>query len=144
MATPYQVDRGGRATKSQTPADVNAATGLVSTVRDLARFDIALDTGDAVRLEHLAAAWTNVVTSSGAPLPSGLGWFVQNYNGQRLIWHFGLVPGAGSSLVIKVPARNLTLILLANSDGLSAPYALPDGDVTSSLFAKLFLRLFVG
>jgi hypothetical protein len=45
--------------------------------------------------------------------------------------------------VLKVPARDLTLILLANSDGLSAPYALSDGDVTASLFARLFLRLFV-
>ncbi len=37
----------------------------------------------------------------------------------------------------------VTLILLANSDGLSAAYGLSNGDVTTSLFAKLFLRLFV-
>jgi hypothetical protein len=36
------------------------------------------------------------------------------------------------------------LILLANSDGLSAPFALENGDVTTSLFAKTFLRLITG
>jgi hypothetical protein len=38
----------------------------------------------------------------------------------------------------------LTLILLANSDGLSEPFSLQNGDVTTSLFARTFLRLFVG
>ena len=38
----------------------------------------------------------------------------------------------------------LTLILLANSDGLSAPFPLQEGDVNASLFARAFLRLFVG
>ena len=88
-------------------------------------------------------AWSNVTTSSGAPLPSGLGWFVQNYNGERLVWHFGATSGAASSLLIKVPRRDITLILLANSDGLSPP-SISEGDVTASLFAKLFLRVFVG
>ena len=87
-------------------------------------------------------AWNNVTTSSGAPLPSGLGWFVQNYNGERLVWHFGVTSGAASSLLIKVPGRDLTLILLANADSLSPP-SISEGDVTASLFAKLFLRLFV-
>jgi CubicO group peptidase (beta-lactamase class C family) len=75
--------------------------------------------------------------------PTGLGWFVQAYNGAHLVWHFGVAPGAYSSLILKVPSRNLTLILLANSDGLNQPFALDRGDVTASLFAKLFLSLFV-
>ena len=47
-------------------------------------------------------------------------------------------------MIVKVPSRGLTLILLANSDGLSEPFALPNGDVNASVFAKAFLRLFVG
>ena len=39
------------------------------------------------------------------------------------------------------PSRNVTFILLANSDGLSAPFNLPAGDVTKSVFASLFLKL---
>ena len=48
-----------------------------------------------------------------------------------------------SSLIVKVPNRRLTLILLANSDGLTAPFALEAGDVTASIFARTFLRTFV-
>ena len=78
LATPYRVDRGGKASRSEyRPQDVNAATGMVSTAQDLARFDAALDDGDLLHSDLLAVAWSNVTTSSGAPLPSGLGWFVQ-------------------------------------------------------------------
>jgi CubicO group peptidase (beta-lactamase class C family) len=143
LASPYRVDRSGRATRTDYPAqDVNAATGLISTARDLARFDAALDDQILVRTDLLSVAWNNVRTSNGATLPTGLGWFVQSYNGERLIWHFGAVTDAASSLMIKVPRRDLTLILLANSDALS-PASIAEGDVTVSLFAKLFLRLFV-
>jgi hypothetical protein len=32
--------------------------------------------------------------------------------------------------------------MLANSDGLSSPFALGAGDINASAFARLFLRLF--
>jgi len=137
VAVPYKVDPSRRATPSDYPrASVSAATGVVSTVRDLARFDISLDILLAASTRQ--RAWEN----SGS-MPTGLGWFVQRYNGQRLVWHFGLARDAYSALYIKVPSRNITLILLANSDGLAAPYNLANGDVTTSLFAQLFLKLFV-
>ncbi len=132
MAVPYRVDRSGKATRGDYPTDrVSTATGLISTALDLARFDSAIDNDELVHGELRAVAWTNVTTSSGAALPSGLGWFVQSYNGERLVWHFGAVRDTSSSLVLKVPGRDITLILLANSDGLSAPYALAEGDVTA-------------
>ena len=74
--------------------------------------------------------------------PTGLGWFVQKYNGETVVWQFGQTPNGYSSLILKIPAKRLTLILLANSDGLSSSFDLPSGDVTKSLFAVLFLRLF--
>ena len=78
-----------------------------------------------------------------SPLPTGLGWFVQNYHGEPIVWQFGMIRGGYSSLIVKAPNLGLTFIVLANSDGLSAPFALESGDVTSSIFATLFLRLFV-
>src|SRR5262249_3475062 len=137
-------DRNGKASRSDyAPRGLDAALGIVSTVRDLARYDIALDDGVLVRPEYLDVAWHNATSASGAALPTGLGWFVQTYNGERVVWHFGYAPNAYSSLILKVPGRSLTLILLANSDGLSAPFSLADGDVTASLFARTFLRLFL-
>lgn len=140
LAVPYRIDGRGSAVRSEHAAQaLTASTGLVSTVRDLARFDAALgDGGVLLQASTREMAWTPL-----GSMPTGLGWFVQSYNGERLVWHFGLAKDAYSSLVLKVPGRGLTLILLANSDGLSAPYALENGDVTASLFARLFLRLFV-
>ncbi len=141
QAVPYSVDDRGRPTRSDAPSGtLSASTGVVSTVRDLARFDAAL--GDGVLLESgtLSRAWAPV-----GSMPTGLGWFVQSHKGERVVWHFGLSRGAYSSLVVKVPDRGLTLILLANSDGLAGPpYTLSDGSVTSNLFASLFLGLFLG
>ena len=143
IAIPYKVDKRGKLTRTELEAEgITAASGLVSTVRDLARFDAAID-ADLLLLEDTRnAAWTHGVNSQSQPLPTGLGWFVQTYRNDRVVWHFGLVPNAYSSLIIKLPARRLTLILLANSDGLSAPFQLDSGDVTKSLFATLFLRLY--
>jgi CubicO group peptidase (beta-lactamase class C family) len=139
LAVPYKVDKRGRLTRTELPPDaINAATGLVSTVRDLARFDAALDRPLLLREETLAAAWTP--QSNAAPV--GLGWFVQYYRGEPVVWHFGLIQNGYSSLIVKLPSRDLTLILLANSDGLSAPFQLEAGDVTKSLFATIFLRLY--
>jgi len=72
----------------------------------------------------------------------GLGWFVQTVNRKRVVWHFGNAPGAYSSLLIKLPDQRLTLILLANSDGLTAPFPLANGDIMVSPFARVFLGLF--
>jgi hypothetical protein len=45
-------------------------------------------------------AWQPAI-SGLAPLPTGLGWFVQGYNGQPVIWQFGRIDGAYSSLIVK-------------------------------------------
>ncbi len=142
QAVPYKVDSRGRPTRSSAPGGtLNASTGVVSTVRDLARFDAALgEPGILLESSTLSRAWEPV-----GSMPTGLGWFVQRHNGERVVWHFGLARDAYSSLIVKVPGRGLTLILLANSDGLvGPPYNLSDGNVSNNLFASLFLRLFVG
>jgi CubicO group peptidase (beta-lactamase class C family) len=143
IAIPYKVDKRGRPTRTELSAEgINAATGLVTTVRDFARFDAALDEAVLLNDDTLGVAWSNTTNSQQTALPTGLGWFVQTYRGQKVVWHFGLVANGYSSLVVKLPSRHLTFILFANSDGLSAPFQLDTGDVTRSLFATLFLRLF--
>lgn len=140
LAVPYRVDprTSSRGRTTMPPVAVDASTGIISTVQDLARFDSALDAGVL-----LSPALRNMAWTQAWPLPTGLGWFVQAYNGEPIVWQFGLVENAYSSLVLKVPNRRLTVIMLANSDGLTAPFALEHGDVTTSLFARLFLRLLV-
>lgn len=143
MASPYKVDRRGRTSRSELPPPAfDGATGIIASARDLAKFVAALDEHVLLRPATLQESWT-IAAHNSATTPFGMGWFVQTYRGEQLVWHFGYVAGAYSSLVLHVPGRRLTLILLANSDGLSAPFSLQDGDVTSSLFARTFLRLFL-
>ena len=142
LAVPYKVDKKLHPARTElAPEGINAATGLVSTVRDLAQFDFALDDGTLLRDTTLAAAWAAASGPGGAPQPTGLGWFVQNYRGVPLVWQYGVVTNAYSGMVLKIPSRRVTMILLANSDGLVNSFQLEAGDVTRSPFALVLLRM---
>ena len=142
LAVPYKVDKRGHATRTELPSEgINAATGLVASARDLANFDLALDKGVLLREDSLQAAWSPAVTPGGGAAPTGLGWFVQNYRGTAVIWQFGIIDNAYSAMIVKIPARRTTMILLANSDGLAIPFQLDTGDVTRSPFALVLLRM---
>jgi CubicO group peptidase (beta-lactamase class C family) len=143
LATPYAVN-GGRATASSYVANtLTPASGLISTVIDLERFDLALKAGFVLRPEWRTFAWTPPNDADGNPLPHAYGWFVQNYNGGKIVWQFGVSDNASSSMIMMLPQRGVTLILLANSQGLARPFDLAAGDVTVSPFARLFLSVFV-
>jgi len=142
IAVPYKVTGRNKADRMELPiATMSATAGLVSTVRDLAKLDRALDDRILLLDETLAAAWSPTFDRSGHATPMGLGWFVQYHRNERVVWHFGQIPNAYSSLILKLPAKGITFILLANSDGLSNPFQLQAGDVTRSLFATVFLKL---
>jgi CubicO group peptidase (beta-lactamase class C family) len=145
LAKPYAVDADGHASLSQYAATtLTPAAGLISTSRDLASFDLGLKQGVLLRrAESIAQAWSAPVDRAGQPLPHGIGWFVQSYNGDPVLWQFGLGDSASSSLVVTLPNRGLTLILLANSDGLVKPFSLEAGRLTASPFGRLFLGLFI-
>jgi CubicO group peptidase (beta-lactamase class C family) len=143
LATPYAVDAQRRSSATQYSVEtLTPASGMISTVRDLAQFDLALRKGVLVRTETLALAWRAPVGRDRQPLPHGLGWFVQGYNGETVVWQFGVGDNSSSSMMVTLPARGLTLIMVANSQGLVRPFPLASGDVTVSPFGKLFLGLF--
>ena len=119
---------------------LSASAGMVSTVMDLAKFDVAMDLDLIISKESKEAMFTATRSNSGKRLPYGLGWFVQEHNGMKLVWHYGHAPRAYSSLILKYLDQESTLILLANSDGASAPFHLGAGDVLKSPFAPAFLE----
>lgn len=139
IAKPYVV-RGNRPTLSEyPPKGVNASAGLVSTVRDLARYDAAIDDHVLMSPSTQLIAWTPFRLASGRDAPYALGWFVQSTVAGRAVWHYGQWP-TFSSLILKLPDRDVTLILLANSDGLSSRFPLTAGDVAASPFARAFIE----
>jgi CubicO group peptidase (beta-lactamase class C family) len=124
------------------PSSFNVAAGLVASATDVARYSMAIDRNAFVSAATQAAAFTPFVTTGGLTTPYGLGWFVSDIGGHRLIWHYGYWV-ANSSLIIKEPARGLTFVLLANSDMLSRPANLGAGDLMSSRPAREFVNAFV-
>lgn len=144
LALPYATDSLGRHVQS-TPPDPQgdgAAGGVISTAVDLARFDIALTTDRLITPASREIMWTPGRSASGATLPYGLGWFVTEYRGERVVWHTGLWEERYSALYAKIPARSLTLILLANSDGLKWESRLDEAVLERSPFATAFLEAF--
>ena len=145
LAKPYRTDTDGKLVQSEEPnRGIGTANGVVTTVLDLAKFDAAVDEHKLVSAATQEQMWTNARTNDGRPIPYGLGWFVQNIGGTRVIWHNGYLPDRYSALYLKVPEKRLTLIVLANSDALSARFQLAKGDVTRSPIACAFLSDFVG
>jgi CubicO group peptidase (beta-lactamase class C family) len=145
LARPYCIDATGNVVRSDPPPPQGdgAAGGVVSTAADLASFDVALDEGKLLTRPSCEAMWSPGRAPSGASLPYGLGWFVKEVGGQTLVWHTGLWEEKYSALYLKVPARNLTLILLANSDGLTWESRLDEAAVERSPFAAAFLDAFL-
>src|SRR5262249_23200532 len=126
-----------------TATTLTPASGVISTVDDFAQFDLAMKNGLLLRPETLAQAWLPPTNRLGQLLPHGMGWFAQGYHGELIVWQFGISDAGSSSMVLEVPGRGMTLVLLANSSGLVKPYPLSAGDVTVSPFARLFLGLVV-
>ena len=139
LATPYHIAEDGTLQLSDPPGPQGdgAAGGIVSTVRDLAAFDIALDSGKLLEPSVREEMWT----ATGPNIPYGLGWFVKELDGEHVVWHTGLWEGKYSALYLKVPARGYTLIMLANSDGLRWESRLDEAVVERSPFARAFLDL---
>jgi CubicO group peptidase (beta-lactamase class C family) len=122
------------------PKHFVTAAGLVSTVGDVLFFSMALDGEQLLRPATKQLAFTAAKSSSAKVLPYGMGWFLQERRGVKILWHYGW-DRANSTLFIKIPERGLTFVLLGNSEALSRKFDLGrDADVTRSPFAREFLR----
>jgi CubicO group peptidase (beta-lactamase class C family) len=148
MPKPYKLDQDGNVVESNTfrpPLEyMSAASGLISTVMDLAKYDVAIDRDIVYSPQAKQQIWTLGVSPTGRRFPYGLGWFVFVYRGgrSRLPWHYGWYLDAFSSLLLKVPDQQLTFILLACTDRASSVFALGNGDLIRSAFATAFLDSF--
>ena len=125
------------------PTYFGTAAGLVSTANDVVKFSIALDKSMLLNDSLRELSIRPVKDLSGNSLPYGLGWFIQDYKGTKVVWHYGHWFGS-SSLIIKVPEKELTFVVLANSDGLSRRTGLgKNANIHSSPVAPVFLNHFL-
>ena len=126
------------------PSYFGSSAGLVASALDLAEFSIALDEDLLLSQETKELMFTPMVSNSGDTLPYGLGWFIHWENNLKIIWHYGYWT-AISTLIIKVPEKDVTFVLIANNDMLSraSDGIGSDSDVTRSVPAEEFLNGFV-
>lgn len=146
LPMPPQAERERRELLGDAFAHLNGvctSSGIVSTVVDMARFDIALDQGKLLSEESRRAMWTPMQRSSGErspgdEFPYGIGWFVGEVEGLEVLWHYGWLPPGVSALYVKVPARELSFFLLSNTDRLSTGIDW-NGGLGASPFARACL-----
>ena len=143
LAQPYQFDDQYNIVPGMYQLTHSPAAGGLSSVADLARFDIALDNGEllgeAAYREMLAPS---VRTVQDRPdLTYALGWYVQDFDDLQLIWHTGRWQPSTSALYLKVPEFDLTFVVLANTDNLTVPFpGIGQGDLSKSLPMLTFLH----
>ncbi|MEQ8953482.1 MAG: serine hydrolase domain-containing protein, partial [Gammaproteobacteria bacterium] len=145
LAPPHRMGESGAIEPAPYPAPQGdgAAGGIITTVLDLARFDIALDQDMLISAESREAMMEPTQSNSGEALPYGLGWYVQNYPGHKLIWHSGWWEDAYSALYLKIPEQELSFIVLANSEGVWWGNPLDRAEVQQSEFAQAFISAFL-
>ena len=122
--------------------EMNASSGIIASARELALYSIALDEGRILEPDLREKMWTPPTEVDGTPASYAYGWWVQEWQGQKLVWHGGWWPDAYAGLLLKVPEKSLTLVLQGNTDGLHWPNRLHVAEVENHPLAFLFLELF--
>jgi len=142
LAAPYNMTATGEIVRMEYSSEFGAFGGLVTTVGDLLKYSAAVDSNLFITAALQKQVFTPNRTKGGTITPYGLGWFVQQYHGVDFYWHYGQTPGE-SALFVKVPVLGLTLAVMCNTDKLSQPFQLGDGDLFMSPVAQLFYHCFI-
>lgn len=145
LADGFKVDDQGYRSKMPRPdRHIPGGAGVVSTVLDLAKYDIAIGTGQIVPGKIKQKLLSPAAFKKRSDAPYGYGWYFQCYQGHRLMWHSGWDPDHGySAMLLRLPEKNLTFIVLANSEGLWWDNPIDQAQIQGSPFAKLFMDSFV-
>jgi serine beta-lactamase-like protein LACTB len=88
--------------------------GIIATVLDLARFDIALNDGRLLRADTLRQMYASARLTSGRATGYGLGWMlVTDARGRTWVGHSGGAAG-GTTYLLRHPATRTAVALLCN------------------------------
>jgi CubicO group peptidase (beta-lactamase class C family) len=136
IAKPYVLEQ--QITEGYLDFGYSASAGVVSNLEDLSAFNKALDE-DLLISE---ASKKQMFRPFKPGLPYGFGVFSQTFSGMELIWAYGQYD-CYSSLFLKIPEKEITLIILSNNSLMSDTARLINGDALSSLFVLSFLRNYV-
>jgi CubicO group peptidase (beta-lactamase class C family) len=87
--------------------------GILTTALDMIKWDLASSAGRILGPSGEEAMWSRVRLNDGSTFGYGLGWFLEDVNGHRHVYHAGGAPGT-ATIISRYPVDRLTVILLAN------------------------------
>ncbi|MGB0715928.1 MAG: serine hydrolase domain-containing protein [Phycisphaerae bacterium] len=90
-----------------------ASEGAVGSIKDLAAFSAALQANRLVKPAFMQLMTTAYKTTNGKETNYGLGCFVREWEGKRIVGHGGWRRGA-SSFFLWIPEERLAVCVLAN------------------------------
>lgn len=94
---------------------VRPSGAFLSTIRDLAVWDIFLDKSNLLNEQSRRLLWTPTVLNSQKPVLYGLGWYVESFLGRARVHHDGQYPGFRADYE-RFSDDRLSVIILANLD----------------------------
>jgi CubicO group peptidase (beta-lactamase class C family) len=97
--------------------NTSADGSLYFSILDLAKWDAALNTEKLLKRSSLQEMWTPAKLSTGQPNPGnyGLGWFIDDIHGHRIIEHEGAWQGFTTNISRYVDDK-LTVVVLTNCE----------------------------
>ncbi|HTM51335.1 MAG TPA: serine hydrolase domain-containing protein [Bryobacteraceae bacterium] len=122
----YGLQNGVLVNRGHPTATSGLGTGcLISTARDMARWDAGLSAASILPGQALKQMWTPLKFPDGSESGYGFGWMIDDHRGHRVISHGGAFPGTSTHITRFVDDK-LTVIVLANRDQVN-PGALAAG-----------------
>ncbi len=94
----------------------HAAGALVSNVRDLHTWTMAVNSGNVIPKALVAQAWTPAKLNDGLETGYGYGWSLSQWQGIRIVEHGGGIPGFVTH-AMWLPDEQLFIAVLGNRDG---------------------------
>ncbi|MCW5960729.1 MAG: beta-lactamase family protein [Pyrinomonadaceae bacterium] len=112
-ATGYEWENGKLVGRDYNLTDLFSAGAIVSTVADLAKWDIALRDETLLKTSSKNESWKPFILTNGKENSYGFGWNVGEFRGQRLVSHGGQTAGFAANLS-RYRDADLDVIVLTN------------------------------
>ncbi len=142
IAPPYRLDSAkAKSTRGPGPK-LSTSSGLISNLDDMIIYNRALDDGRLLADSLRDKMWAARLNFKGDTLPYGLGWFNARVAHKVVHWHYGQL-GGYSTVLLKIPEMDLSLILLSNSGAVSDHAHMIQGKPLRSALLFSFFKHFV-
>lgn len=103
------------------PAWLGGAAGLVSTIYDIAKWDIEMPV--LLRVDALRTMFTP--SASSGPTRYGLGWVLDRRGGKDFVWSNGEIPGYRAMNAL-LPEQHVAVIVFSSADSFHGSVTIPE------------------